>query len=62
MFKVNNTGRKIKNKKSVVSNKIGYIPKKKIKSHWDIQQIDKVKKMKIKKPNEIFEDYKPTKK
>ena len=29
MFKVNDTGRKIKNKKSVKSNKIGYIPKKK---------------------------------
>jgi len=57
MFKVKNSGRKLKNKKSVRSNKIGHVPKKKIKSHWDLKDIDKEKKMKIKKPKDIFENF-----
>ena len=62
MFKVKNSGRKLKNKKSVKKNDIGKEKPVKIKSHWDVKEIDKEKKMKIKKPKDIFENFTETKK
>tara|TARA_R110002012_G_scaffold688_1_gene3067 strand:- start:122 stop:298 length:177 start_codon:yes stop_codon:yes gene_type:complete len=58
MFKVKNSGRKIKNKKAIKQNKIGHVKTTKIKTHWQLEDIKKEKKKEIKKPKEIFENFK----